>query len=102
VLAENVHLIGGAARPVERSIGLRATVHRSANGWSVTVDTDGAAQYVRLNVAGFDATDSWFHLPPGGSRTVPLRPAGLADRPTGRVAALNSAVTAPIRAGDGG
>ncbi|NME80651.1 glycoside hydrolase family 2 protein [Rhodococcus sp. 105337] len=101
VLAENVHLIGGAARPVERNIGLRATAHRSANGWSVTVDTDGAAQYVRLNVAGFDATDSWFHLPPGGSRTVPLRPAGLADRPTGRVAALNSAVTAPICAGDG-
>lgn len=96
VLADAVHLVGGPVRPVERSVGLRATAHESASGWSLTVETDGAAQYVRPEVTGFEPSDSWFHLPPGGSRTVELRPAG-GTRPSGRVAALNSATTAPIR-----
>lgn len=97
VLAESVHLVGGAARPVERSVGLRATARRSEKGWSVTVETEYAAQYVRLDVRGFEAADSWFHLAPGGSRTVELRATASSISPSGRVAALNSAGTAPIR-----
>ncbi|MEV1133874.1 glycoside hydrolase family 2 protein [Rhodococcus coprophilus] len=97
VVAESVHLVGGAARPVERNVGLRGTARRSAAGWSVTVETESAAQYVRLDVRGFEAADSWFHLPPGGSRTVELRASAGHTVPSGRVAALNSAVTAPIR-----
>ena len=96
VLAESVHLVGGAARPAERSVGLSATARRSETGWSVTVETEYAAQYVRLDVRGFEAADSWFHLAPGGSRTVELRATAGHTSLSGRVAALNSVVTAPI------
>jgi len=97
VLADDVHLVGGPARPVERSVGLRATATESAHGWSLTVETEGTAQYVRMEVTGFEPADSWFHLPPGGSRTVALRSVAGGTRPSGRVAALNSVTTAPIR-----
>ncbi|MCD2111443.1 glycosyl hydrolase [Rhodococcus rhodochrous] len=97
VLAESVHLVGGPARPVERGIGLTATARPVPDGWSVEVRTEGAAQYVHLDVTGGDLQDSWFHLPPGGSRTITVRACDPAATPIGRVGALNSATSVPIR-----
>jgi len=103
---EVVHLLGGPARPLERSVGLVATARsvgrpRSIGDeeWVVDVTTDAAAQYVALELQGFEPEDSWFHLAPNGRRTVRLRRTGKATKVIGRVRALNShtsvAVTPP-------
>ncbi|MGU3582158.1 glycoside hydrolase family 2 protein [Rhodococcus sp. C26F] len=97
VLAESVHFVGGPARPVERGIGLAATARPVPGGWSVEVRTEGAAQYVHFDVTGGDLQDSWFHLPPGGSRTLAVRACDPAATLSGRVGASNSATSAPIR-----
>ena len=50
-----------------------------------------------IDVPGFVAGDSWFHLPPGGSRSVELRPEAGSDRePRGRVRCLNSKAEAAV------
>lgn len=95
VVAESVHLVGGPARAPERSVGLVATAREADGGWLVDVRTETVAQYVRLDVTGGHVTDSWFHLPPGCSRTVFVRSDGSATL-TGRVGALNSATSVPI------
>ncbi|WP_241383836.1 glycosyl hydrolase 2 galactose-binding domain-containing protein [Rhodococcus sp. CH91] len=95
-ISESVHLVGGPARAVERAIGLRATARPVGREWRVHVETDAAAQYVQLDIDGADLQDSWFHLPPGGSRTVAVRPSDSMPVPRGRVSALNSATSAPI------
>ncbi|MGW0018026.1 glycosyl hydrolase [Rhodococcus sp. NPDC003382] len=100
VLSEDVYLVGEAVRPYERSIGLSATAIESESGeWSLEVATDGAAQYVSLELRGFEPADSWFHLPPGGRRTVALQRTGEARTVSGRVRALNSAATAAVSTG---
>ncbi|MEU5841538.1 glycoside hydrolase family 2 protein [Rhodococcus sp. NPDC047139] len=105
ILAESVRFVGGPARAVERGIGLSATARPVEGGWSVCVGTETAAQYVHLDVTGGDLQDSWFHLPPGGSRTVAVRAWDPTSVLTGRVSALNSATSTPIRvvvdSGDG-
>ena len=97
VVAESVHLVGGPARALERTVGLTAVARQAAPGdWVVDVGTDGAAQYVHLELRGFEPADSWFHLPPGGARIVPVRRTGTADVVTGHVRALNSVAVAPV------
>jgi beta-mannosidase len=97
VVAESVHLVGGPARALERTVGLTAVARQTASGdWVVDVGTDGAAQYVHLELRGFEPEDSWFHLPPGGARIVPVRRTGTADAVTGHVRALNSMTVAPV------
>ncbi len=59
--------------------------------------TEGAAQYVHLDITGGDLQDSWFHLPPGGSRTIAVRACAPAATLSGRVGASNSATSVPIR-----
>src|SRR5439155_6605883 len=71
--ATAVHLVGGAARPVVPSIGLRAELGRDDGGWYADVSTDAFAQRVVIEAAGFVAGDSWFHLAPGATRRVRLR-----------------------------
>lgn len=97
VLAESVYLVGGPARPVERGIGLAATARPVPDGWSVEVRTEGAAQYVHLDITGGDLQDSWFHLPPGGTRTIAVRACVPAATLSGWVGASNSATSVPIR-----
>ncbi|NDV03492.1 glycosyl hydrolase [Rhodococcus sp. IEGM 248] len=97
VVAEAVHLVGGPARALERTVGLTAVARQAAPGdWVVDVGTDGAAQYVHLELRGFEPVDSWFHLPPGGARIVPVRRTGTADAVTGHVRALNSVAVTPV------
>ncbi len=97
VVTETVHLVGGISRPLERTVGLTAVARRtSAGDWVVVVATDGAAQYVRLELGGFEPLDSWFHLPPGGTRVVSVPGSGTAKEITGRVGALNSIATTQV------
>ncbi|MCL2534990.1 MAG: hypothetical protein FWE39_12580, partial [Nocardiaceae bacterium] len=59
-----------------------------------------AAQYVHLDIAGFEPLDSWFHLAAGDSRSVRLRASGPPAEPrtsvSGRVRALNSLTSAQV------
>lgn len=95
-LARATYLPGGTARPVQTEIGLQARLERADDQvWSLSVSTRCFAQFVSVDVPGFRASDSWFHLEPGGTRVVGLRPesplpATPARSPSGRVQALNS------------
>jgi beta-mannosidase len=60
------------------------------------VRTRRFAQWVAIDVPGFAPDDSWFHLAPGGERTVTLRPFVEGKPPRGRVRALNGLYSSPI------
>ncbi len=101
VVAEASHLPGGLVRDRQEEVGLETRLEGGQCGpWSLTVSTDRFAQFVSIDVPGFVPDDSWFHLPPGGSRSVSLvAEAGFvadevsgpsARTPAGRVRALNA------------
>ncbi|HXW32124.1 MAG TPA: hypothetical protein VEJ21_03455, partial [Acidimicrobiales bacterium] len=105
-MSEAFYLPGGPARPVEPDVGLEAAARRGAGGtWEVSVGTRRFAQWVRLEVPGFRAADSWFHLAPGERRVVALHGGGPAGgpapagptTPAGVVRALNSASPARLQ-----
>lgn len=100
VLSQVVHLPLGQARPLEADLGLTAVARPAGSGcWDLEVVTARLAQWVTIRAPGWEASDSWFHLPPGGSRSVTLR-GEASSAPRGTVQALNSASRAPIRLGD--
>ena len=97
VLDQVVHLPLGQGRPLEADVGLTAVARPAGEGcWALEVRTVRLAQWVTIRASGFGADDSWFHLPPGGSRTVGLRSGGPAT-PRGTVQALNALSRAPIK-----
>jgi beta-mannosidase len=86
-----VHLPAGPTRALEPDIGLEAQVQVRNGGWVLTVSTRRFAQWVVVEVPGFRPHDSWFHLAPGGSKTIGLHPEVDANEsPAGEVRALNS------------
>jgi beta-mannosidase len=98
VLSRADYLPGGPARGVDPDIGLQAEVV-AADGrvCLLRVSTLRFAQYVQIDVPGYMSQDSWFHLPPDGSRTVRLVPEpGYGAAPRGRVRALNSGTHASV------
>ncbi|MCU1675321.1 MAG: hypothetical protein JWM93_79 [Frankiales bacterium] len=98
-LARTTHFALGPRRDVA-DIGLTAHLAGDSGGWTVTVSTRLAAQYVAVDFPGFTPADSWFHLPPGGRTAIPLAPrsAGGDAVPRGTVRALNAARTVAVRA----
>jgi beta-mannosidase len=98
VVARAAFQPGGPARALDPDVGRQATVGPvDGDAWLLRVSSRRFAQYVQVDVPGFAADDSWFHLPPGGERLVTLRPEpGHAPAPKGRVRALNSAVAATV------
>jgi beta-mannosidase len=72
-------------------LSARAELRRGSD-WLVHVASEQFAQYVALDVPGFRASDSWFHLLPGEAHEIALHGEG---SPDGRVRALNA--IAPIR-----
>jgi beta-mannosidase len=98
VLARAGYLPGGPARATDPDVGLQAGLVEADEGeWLLCVSSRRFAQYVQVDVPGFVPDDSWFHLPPGGSRDVRLRPEhGSGHEPKGRVRALNSATQAVV------
>jgi beta-mannosidase len=91
LLSQAVHLFGGQGRPRESDIGLEASLVAGPadRGWTVEVSTRRLAQWVSIEVPGYLPGDSWFHLPPGSTRVVPLRSTGTEEPPLGTVRAVN-------------
>jgi beta-mannosidase len=94
LLSRTAYLPGGPAREIDPDVGLQAVVEPTDGGaWHLRVSCLRFSQYVQIDVPGFLPSDSWFHLPPGGTRAVRLVPEpGPGREPRGRVRALNSGV----------
>ncbi|WP_106348546.1 glycosyl hydrolase 2 galactose-binding domain-containing protein [Antricoccus suffuscus] len=90
-----VHLPGGPARDREPDLGLTSSLAQSGSeDWHVEVESRRFAQWVSLDVPGWNPDDSWFHLLPGQRRDIALHPTEAApSKPTGYIRALNSAAT---------
>jgi beta-mannosidase len=89
-VARTCHLVAGPARPRLPDVGLAATATLDADGdWALTVATRLFAQYVAIDVPGFEPSVSWFHLLPGESTTVRLGRSAGQERPSGAVRCLN-------------
>jgi len=100
-VSDVVHLPSGLDRPVEVDLGLLASARPGADdSWTVTVTTRRFAQWVVVEVPDFLATDSWFHLAPGATRSLTLLPQGEAGRPAGLVRAMNAQATTRIAVED--
>ena len=90
VLATTGYLPGGPARDLDPDVGLQARIEPADEGtWLLEISTRRFAEYVQVDVPGFVAADSWFHLPRGD----PARPSsdpspGPPRQPRGRVRAL--------------
>jgi beta-mannosidase len=88
---QSVYLPGGPRRNREVELGLHAIARRLEDGeWVLTVSTRRVAQYVCIDIPGFVAEDSWFHLTPGTQRSLRLFADGRRQTPRGSVRALNS------------
>ncbi len=100
VWSQVVHFPLGQGRPREADLGLTATARPDRSGrWLLEVGTARLAQWVTVRAEGFVPDDSWFHLPPGATRTVVLT--GSSERPPrGRVQALNAVAQATITVAD--
>jgi beta-mannosidase len=96
-LARSVHLPLGQARALEPDVGLAATATPGLDGgWDLAISTRRFAQWVRVEIPGFQPTDSWFHLPPASTQSVRLTPDVSSSVPRGHVRALNSQTAARV------
>lgn len=98
VVAGTDYLPGGPARASDPDVGLQAVTEATDDGsWRLLVSARRFAQYVQVDVPGFVADDSWFHLPPGGQKSTVLRPSpGGPEVPRGWVRALNSVIPGAV------
>ena len=76
-------------RLAQRDIGLRAVAQQRDGEWVIDVETDEPAEWVSLDVQGFDLSDSWFHLAPGQRCSIIARPRVADQLLVGVVTALN-------------
>ena len=92
LIAETAFLPGGPVRAVQHEIGLQAGLDGAdEKRWRLSVSTRCFAQWVSIDVPGYLADDSWFHLAPGEERSVALvSDRGSASPPRGYVRALNT------------
>jgi beta-mannosidase len=105
-LGESYFFPLGLPNATEADVGLTAVAtERTAGEFDLVVTTRRFAQSVRIEAAGFMPDDDYFHLAPGGTRTIRLRPArdsgasangAAAPGPRGSVRALNSTAAARI------
>lgn len=91
VLAEAFHFPQGrkaALHPAELALALQET----EEGWMLDLSTSVFAQSVHIATETHDAEENWFHLPPGASRRIRLRPTGTSGegKPAGTVSHLGS------------
>jgi beta-mannosidase len=91
ILGEAFHFPLGFPSARVEDVGLEArAVAVDDGGFAVTISTRDFAQSVAVEAEGFLADDSFFHLAPGGSHVILLRPAGEPRPLAGTVAALNA------------
>jgi beta-mannosidase len=72
-LAQAFHFPLGWPSARELDVGLTATATLNGDGANVIVRTRRFAQSIAIDADGFASDDAYFHLPPGGERTLRLR-----------------------------
>ena len=88
----------GLSFPKLPDLGLQAqTTMRDDGRAALTVTTDRFAQSVHIEAPGWQPSDNYFHLEPGGRRTLLLSPERPAARLAGTVTALNALAPVKIR-----
>jgi beta-mannosidase len=88
----------GLALPVQPDVGLEADWVPGTPVPTLTLSTQRFAQFVELDVDGYEASDNYFHLAPGTPVNITLQPSGSRGiGPSGTIGALNSLATIPIR-----
>jgi beta-mannosidase len=93
--------LGFPGDPV-RDLGLEATAEPLEGGaYELTVRAARCAYAVSIDAGPFVPDDDAFHLAPGGSRTLRLRPTTEGARFSGSIAALNGRGSARIMVGKG-
>jgi beta-mannosidase len=100
-MAEAFHFVTGLPASRELDIGLTATASpTSADTFQLTITSRRFAQSVWIEGDGFVADDAYFHIAPGGQKTLALRRPASAGEPSrplrGRVHALNAQAQAKI------
>ena len=83
-----------------RDIGLKVTLEKEGDNWSLVVETAQLARWVHVADPNYMARIDWFHLAPGSTRRIPLvaRHANVHAAPEGDVCAVNASRSAPYRA----
>lgn len=93
-VARTTALVGAQSR--QNTVGLTANVVEKDSGtWELIVRSDWPAQYVCVDIDGFEVSDSWFHLAPNEPLTLALVGRG-GGAPRGHVRALNSVERASV------
>ncbi|SEG79017.1 glycoside hydrolase family 2 protein [Bosea lathyri] len=90
VLAEAFHFPLGRGH-ARHDLGLRAEPVRDGDGWALDLSCRRLAQSVHIVDDGWRPMQNWFHLAPGDTRRIPLRPrGGSLAAPRGEVRAVNA------------
>ena len=95
-VSETFHLPAGSGRPQETDLGLAASAAPVGDNWQLRGGARRFAQWVAVDVPGFAPDDSWFHVAPGGERTITLQALVRANNHAARVRALNGLYSSPI------
>ncbi len=96
-IAQAFHFPGGLLTRVNGDIGLCATVSQHGSDVWLDVSTRRFASCVHIEMAGFEADDDYFHLPPGATRRIRMKRCD-SHAGAGFVHAVNSAQSARIQA----
>ena len=92
MIAEAFHFPRGRSKAIH-SAALSAELRQDGEGWSLDLSAGRFVQSVVVEAEGFLPSDSWFHLPPGGVKSLRLTPRSGADpvaRPAGEVRGLGA------------
>lgn len=87
MIAEAFHFPRGRAAAMAPA-SLSATLRQDAAGWVLDLSADRFAQSIAIEAEGFLPSDNWFHLAPGGVKTIRLAPRAGTDpaaKPTGEI-----------------
>lgn len=90
VVADAFHFPRGRAEAMAFA-AISATLDQDAEGWNLALSADRFAQSVAIDVEGFLPSDNWFHLAPGGAKTIRLVPRTGTDpaaKPSGTVGGI--------------
>jgi beta-mannosidase len=95
-LAEAFHFPVGLPATSELDVGLVAETRADGDGALVVVRTRRFAQSIAVDVEGFVPDDAYFHLAPGGERTLRLHRMSGSAPPRGTLQPLNAAAVTKI------
>ena len=91
IVATSHYLPTGLVHALQDDIVLSAVARPRGDGsHDLRIESRGLALFVRISVDGYLPADNYFHVPPGGARTVVLTPLGPTRQLRGWVTALNT------------